>query len=99
MSGHLCENPECRKPSAMQCPTCLKMQLEPSYYCSQECFKSMWKMHKMVHQKREEKIETGFKFTGPLRPFPYSFTGHRKVPGHIKRPDYAKTGAPNASFQ
>lgn len=33
----------------MQCPTCLKMQLEPSYYCSQECFKQMWKMHKMVH--------------------------------------------------
>jgi methionyl aminopeptidase len=53
----------------------------------------------MVHTKREEKIESGFKFTGPLRPFPYSFTGHRKVPDHIKKPDYAKTGAPNASFQ
>lgn len=59
----------------------------------------MWKMHKMVHQKREEKIESGFKFTGPLRPFPYTFTGHRPVPDHIKKPDYAKTGAPNQSFQ
>ena len=59
----------------------------------------MWKFHKMAHKKREEKIESGFKFTGPLRPFPYTFTAHRAVPDHIKKPDYAKTGAPNASFQ
>jgi len=47
-------------------------------------------------QKRDEKIETGFKFTGPLRPYPYSFAGRRKVPDHIKKPDYAKNsqGAP-----
>lgn len=83
----------------MQCPTCVKMQLEPSYYCSQECFKALWKFHKMVHKKREERIESGFKFTGPLRPFPYSFAGHREIPKHIKGPDYAKTGAPSAHFQ
>ena len=55
-------------------------------------------MHKLAHVKREEKIESGFKFAGPLRPSPYSFIGHREVPETIKKPDYAKTGAPNASF-
>jgi hypothetical protein len=57
-------------------------------------------MHKLTHKKRDEKIETGFKFTGPLRPYPYSFAGRRKVPDHIKKPDYAKNsqGAPQRSF-
>lgn len=75
------------------------MGLEPSYYCSQECFKALWKLHKLCHKKKEEKAESGFKYTGPLRPFPYSFAGQRKVPDHIKRPDYAKTGQPNTSKQ
>ena len=53
-------------------------------------------MHKLVHTKRDEKIEAGFKYTGPMRPFPYSFTGRREVPEEIKRPDYARNnqGAP-----
>jgi methionyl aminopeptidase len=34
-----------------------------------------------------------------MRPFPYSFTGKRHVPDHIKKPDYAKTGQPNQHFQ
>ena len=46
----------------------------------------------MSHKKRDEKIEEGFNYTCPLRPFPYSFTGKRQVPDHIKAPDYAKTG-------
>jgi methionyl aminopeptidase len=50
----------------------------------------------MTHTKPEEKKEDSF-YTGPLRPFPYSFKGHRKVPDHIKKPDYAKTGKPSAS--
>jgi len=49
-------------------------------------------MHKLSHKKRDETIESGFKFTGPLRPFPYSFTGKRDVPDDIKAPDYAKSG-------
>jgi len=55
-------------------------------------------MHKLSHKKRDETIEKGFKFTGPLRPFPYTFTGKREVPEHIKRPDYAKNGQPNQHF-
>jgi len=46
----------------------------------------------MSHKKRDEKIESGFKFTGPMRPSTYSFTGKRKVPDEIKKPDYAKHG-------
>ena len=34
-----------------------------------------------------------------MRPFPYSFKGRREVPDHIKKPDYAKSGQPNAHFQ
>jgi len=98
---NMCSHPECAKPASFMCPTCVKLQLEPSYFCSQDCFKDLWNMHKMAHKKRDEKIESGFKFTGPLRPHPYSFTGRREVPTDIVKPDYAKNnqGAPNASFQ
>lgn len=95
MDGRSCEHPECSQPATLQCPTCIKLQIDPSYFCSQECFKSLWGLHKLAHKKRDDKIESGFKFTGPLRPFPYSFVGKREVPEEIKKPDYAKTGAPN----
>ena len=91
-----CENPECRKPATLQCPTCIKLNLNPAYFCSQDCFKSFWSFHKLFHKKDDIKgINDGYKFSGPLRPYPYSFKGHRKVPEHIKKPDYAKTGQPN----
>lgn len=47
----------------------------------------------MAHKKPEEKKESGI-YTGPLRPYPYSFKGHRAIPDHIKKPDYGKTGKP-----
>ena len=37
-------------------------------------------------------------FTGPMRPFPYSFNGLRDIPNDIPKPDYATTGAPNQHF-
>lgn len=61
----------------------------------------MWPIHKLSHVKQDvEKQHSGFKFTGPLRPFPYTFTGRREVPSEIVKPDYARnsTGAPNADF-
>jgi len=58
----------------------------------------MWSLHKLCHKKRDQAIQDGFKYTGPLRPFPYSFVGKREVPDHIKKPDYVKTGAPNMEF-
>ena len=45
----------------------------------------------MLHAE-VEKLESGFKFTGPMRPSTYSFTGRRSVPDEIKKPDYAKHG-------
>lgn len=100
---NMCSHPECSKPASMQCPNCIKLGLEPSYFCSQECFKDMWPVHKLSHVKKDTTKEThfGFKFTGPLRPFPYSFQGRREVPTEIPKPDYVKNsmGAPNADFQ
>ena len=34
-----------------------------------------------------------------MRPYPYSFAGKRAVPDSVKKPDYAKSGQPNAHFQ
>jgi methionyl aminopeptidase len=82
----------------MQCPTCLKLDLEPTFFCDQECFTSFWKFHKLFHKKKEEVKDDG-RYSGPLRPFPYSFKGRREVPSHIKKPDYAKSGQPNIAFQ
>mmetsp|Transcript_18092 Transcript_18092/g.30889 ORF Transcript_18092/g.30889 Transcript_18092/m.30889 type:complete len:96 (-) Transcript_18092:876-1163(-) len=95
METSTCMHPECSKPATLQCPTCLKLQLEPSYFCSQDCFKNLWGLHKLAHKKRDSVINDGFNYTGPLRPFPYSFAGKRPVPDSIRKPDYAKTGAPN----
>jgi len=74
------------------------MQLEATYFCGQECFTGFWKFHKLAHVKKQVVKETG-NFAGPLRPFPYSIKGHRDVSKKNKKPDYARTGEPNASFQ
>jgi len=47
-----------------------------------------------MHKKKDPVKDDGYKYSGPLRPFPYSFTGHRPVPEHIKKPEYAKSGQP-----
>jgi hypothetical protein len=62
----------------------------------------MWQIHKLSHKKKTvEEEHKGFKFTGPIRPSPYSFTGRREVPTEIVKPDYVKNkmGAPNSDFQ
>lgn len=33
-----CENDA----SSLQCPTCLKLGIKDSYFCSQDCFKKNW---------------------------------------------------------
>lgn len=98
-----CSTSGCLKPASLQCPTCLKLGIEGSYFCAQECFKSSWKEHKVVHKKTAAGSATkggaasydpwpDFQFTGLLRPYPVSPT--RPLPGHIPRPDYADTGNP-----
>ncbi len=51
-----CATPKCVKAATMQCPTCVKLGLIPSYFCSQECFKDFWAIHKLFHQKSKKLI-------------------------------------------
>lgn len=41
-SDHVCLSAGCGKAATLQCPTCIKLKIEGSYFCSQECFKSNW---------------------------------------------------------
>ena len=92
---HLCCTPGCEKPASMACPTCLKLGLPSSRFCGQECFKSNWNEHKLVHKSAQKEDPSklpsefrGYAFTGPLRPFQQS--PKRIVPPEIARPDYAE---------
>lgn len=49
LSNHKCNTTDCDKQSTLQCPTCLKMGIQGSFFCSQECFKGFWKSHKIIH--------------------------------------------------
>lgn len=71
------------------------MDLDPSFFCSQDCFKNSWPVHKLVHISKEEqakKKNDGFKFTGPLRPA--TITKRLEIPEHIEKPDYYFTSIP-----
>ncbi|CAH3123419.1 unnamed protein product [Porites lobata] len=99
-----CESSGCNQPAKLQCPTCIKLGIQGSFFCAQDCFKQNWTEHKRVHKivKAAAKIEDskpavynpwpGFKFSGKLRPWPQS--PRREVPDHIAKPDYAETGVP-----
>jgi len=94
-----CQNPTCKKAATLQCPKCISLNLPPSYFCSQQCFKDSWGWHKMVHDASGPTTSSsipsrfeGFAFTGPLRPGQIS--ARRIVPDHIQKPDYAITGEP-----
>jgi methionyl aminopeptidase len=95
---HVCSSVGCGKPALMACPTCLKLGIPPSRFCSQDCFKASWSEHKLLHgevKKARSAVDPtaipnefrGFNFTGPLRPC--QKTPKRTVPAHIARPDYA----------
>lgn len=47
-SDHTCLTEGCGKTATLQCPTCIKLKIEGSYFCSQDCFKKNW-----VSKKRE----------------------------------------------
>lgn len=92
----VCETPGCSAPAKLQCPTCIKLGIQGSYFCSQDCFKGSWKSHKVLHKlaqgfttnEREEYDPwPNYRFTGRLRPYPQG--SPRIVPPNIGRPDYA----------
>uniref|UniRef100_A0A8V0XKA3 Methionine aminopeptidase n=1 Tax=Gallus gallus TaxID=9031 RepID=A0A8V0XKA3_CHICK len=47
----VCETAGCSSEAKLQCPTCLKLGIQGSYFCSQECFKGSWATHKLLHKK------------------------------------------------
>ncbi|PIK56371.1 hypothetical protein BSL78_06745, partial [Apostichopus japonicus] len=96
--ARVCETVNCTKEAKLQCPTCIKLGIEGSFFCEQDCFKGSWKQHKQVHKKermknilqeQNEAAQTwpGYFFSGPLRPHLKSPT--RTVPEGIEKPDYA----------
>ncbi|VDI28071.1 methionine aminopeptidase 1-like [Mytilus galloprovincialis] len=97
IAARVCETPGCDKAAKLQCPTCIKLMIQGSFFCSQECFKGFWTEHKKVHKKAKQGTDInndsynpwpGFKYTGQLRGYPVS--SKRSVPDHIPRPDYAE---------
>uniref|UniRef100_A0A8C9TZN6 Methionine aminopeptidase n=1 Tax=Scleropages formosus TaxID=113540 RepID=A0A8C9TZN6_SCLFO len=46
-----CETEGCGSEAKLQCPTCIKLGIQGSYFCSQECFKGSWATHKLLHKK------------------------------------------------
>lgn len=102
-----CETPGCDKEAKLQCPSCIKLDIKGSFFCSQTCFKGSWDIHKALHKLAKNSNASqsskptkqynpwpGYLFTGRLRPAQQSAT--RIVPDHIPRPDYAdhKEGFP-----
>ncbi|KAG7226320.1 hypothetical protein INR49_003072 [Caranx melampygus] len=100
-----CETEGCSKDAKLQCPTCIKLGIQGSYFCSQECFKGSWVSHKLLHKKaKEDKNQNESKNCMEkdinTDPWPgYRYTGKlrpyypltpmRLVPSDIQRPDYA----------
>uniref|UniRef100_A0A8P4KGT7 Methionine aminopeptidase n=1 Tax=Dicentrarchus labrax TaxID=13489 RepID=A0A8P4KGT7_DICLA len=100
-----CETEGCSKDAKLQCPTCIKLGIQGSYFCSQECFKGSWVSHKLLHKKaKEDKNQNESKNCVEkdinTDPWPgYRYTGKlrphypltpmRPVPGDIQRPDYS----------
>ncbi|KAF9499568.1 methionine aminopeptidase [Pleurotus eryngii] len=97
--------------SRLECPTCNKLGIQGSFFCTQACFKAGWtlqKTHKLVH----DLVKTGdtaypdgtynpfpnFEHTGPLRPV-YPLSPKRTLPEHIGRPDYAEDGQPKSELK
>ncbi|KAI9251897.1 peptidase M24, structural domain-containing protein [Phascolomyces articulosus] len=96
-----CSSVGCNEPANLQCPTCVKQEIaDGSHFCSQDCFKKSWGVHKALHKSNKGAKYDPFKtfgYAGKLRPV-YPLSPRREVPEHIPRPDYAETGIPKSEF-
>jgi len=103
MSDKECSQCKKKAEKMMVCPTCKKLKLPQSYFCSKECFKAAWPTHKMLHKiakgAMKQNIDSRFKnyrFSGSLRPGQVTpFTPVRKG---IVKPDYADDGNPTSEL-
>ncbi|XP_072351386.1 methionine aminopeptidase 1 [Scyliorhinus torazame] len=101
----VCETDCCDKEARLQCPTCIKLGIQGSFFCSQECFKGSWSTHKLLHkkaknEKAKEECSKSEKDEINTDPWPgyrytgklrphYPLTSMRPVPSYIQWPDYA----------
>ncbi|KAF6207728.1 hypothetical protein GE061_016176 [Apolygus lucorum] len=94
--SRICESPGCNLEAKLQCPTCINLGIQGSFFCSQDCFKENWKSHKVLHKLAKGTGDSNgdafnpwpnYHYTGKLRPFKQS--QRRTVPKEIGRPDYA----------
>ncbi|EGR48421.1 uncharacterized protein TRIREDRAFT_62335 [Trichoderma reesei QM6a] len=58
---------------ALQCPTCLKLGIKDSFFCSQECFKRNWSEHKSMHKTQSNLLHH---FVAPKAISPDAVTGY-----------------------
>uniref|UniRef100_A0A670KFK8 C6H2-type domain-containing protein n=1 Tax=Podarcis muralis TaxID=64176 RepID=A0A670KFK8_PODMU len=54
VEARVCETSGCSSEAKLQCPTCIKLGIQGSYFCSQECFKGSWATHKLLHKKAKD---------------------------------------------
>ncbi|OBT85945.1 methionyl aminopeptidase [Pseudogymnoascus sp. 03VT05] len=81
----MCIGADCpNEAGTLQCPTCLKLDIKDSFFCSQDCFKKNWSTHKTAHKSSNflrNLIVPGVvskpdPITGLFNPFPtYHFAG------------------------
>ncbi|OAQ62678.1 methionine aminopeptidase 1 [Pochonia chlamydosporia 170] len=87
--GADCENDA----GALQCPTCLKVGLKDSYFCTQDCFKRNWNQHKAVHKIAQGKTQNGT-VHNIIPPSPKVVSKCNAVAGFYNPfPSYAFTGS------
>ncbi|KXH32033.1 methionine aminopeptidase [Colletotrichum nymphaeae SA-01] len=82
----MCLGVDCpNEAGTLQCPTCLKLGIMGSFFCSQDCFKKNWGNHKSMHKSEQsilhhvlppKVVSKPDPETGVFNPFPtYPFTG------------------------
>ncbi|KFY73356.1 hypothetical protein V499_06556 [Pseudogymnoascus sp. VKM F-103] len=92
----MCIGADCpNEAGTLQCPTCLKLDIKDSFFCSQDCFKKNWSTHKTAHKSSLFNPFPTYPFAGPLRPV-YPLSETRTLPASIPRPDYARDGIPRS---
>ena len=50
MEGRLCRTPGCCNTAKLQCPACIKQNIQGSFFCSQGCFRDTSDLHKAIHK-------------------------------------------------
>ncbi|ORX61852.1 MetAP 1 [Hesseltinella vesiculosa] len=100
VESNVCASLECSNAAHLQCPTCVKQNInQDSFFCSQDCFKKSWGVHKSKHASTKKLYDPfpTFNYTGPLRAV-YPLSARRVVPDTIEKPDYHETGIPRSEF-